>query len=552
MSDTPRSPTYSMTRNYGPPNPYGWKGTAPYNPFQVPDAEDLGGEIALYERLDWSGPGGLAGTDISSDYRPYSNPPFIGVGSTGARVPEWMAGMNPNIPKRILRGYMRRQEVDLLRTATDPRAKATNARLFFMYNPSSIERAYMSADALTQSINPTGDPGGPDQASTPLISYTSVSFDLLFDRAEEVARYQNHPGVLVDLAVFDMLARGGSPGQSDAPPDAAEQAKYDATTAGGGAVSVTQQGGGGAQQDSTSLILNVSIPIVAIFSPNIAFYGNIVAATAMFEKFSHRMTPTRMRITVTMRINAVGPAKQATTRDASVEGAAQTTAALRALDPQQPAATDAKRDEINASGRASAMAWAENWLPNHATPAGVAYSMPHRCDNPQVDDYFRTDAEHIPSNFDCSSFVARAYGVIGWLDALHLPKCADTNGFEKAAREHTDAWETYDLKKGKGWLLGGNDLYNDINEYMKPGDLILRSGSGSDGHIGFIHDDVGGGDGGDHKWKILHSYHTGDPPQITDPYTTAYISEHYTKILRAKPQKTGEGPDVHALPTAQP
>jgi hypothetical protein len=450
---------------------------------------------------------------------------------------------------------MRRTDIYKLGPSTPKDKKASNARLFFMYNPASIQRTYLQATATADAINPTGDPSGPDQAGVPYLNMTSVTFELLFDRQEEVNRYPNHPGCLIDLAIFDLLSRGGSPGQTTTDDMAVQDAKFDATadTSGGGAVSVSTTGTN-QTIDSSNMVLDMTIQIAAIFSPNIVFYGTIMAADAYFEKFSHRMTPIRMRLVLTMRLRGVGAEQAATVHDATVEAAAANQAALSALTPLQDVATDAKRDEINAAGRASAMKWAENWLPGHATAQGVIYDLNKRCSPPggnvQDDNYLVTTPPHVPTGLDCSAYVARSYGVIGWLDALHLPQCADTDHFEQAAT-HDDVWDVLDFKTMGGFIgnLSDSSKYDAFNKWVKPGDLVLRSGSGKAGHIGFIHDDVGGGDGGDHQWKILHSYQPGLPPQITDPYKTSYIIANYSKVLRPHAVKTGQNqPAVMVVP----
>jgi hypothetical protein len=68
-----KSPTY----NIGGVPPYGWTGTPGYNPFQVPSKDEAFGEVALYERLDWTG-----GVETTADKKQLQNPPFIGIGST--------------------------------------------------------------------------------------------------------------------------------------------------------------------------------------------------------------------------------------------------------------------------------------------------------------------------------------------------------------------------------------------------------------------------------------------------------------------------------------
>jgi hypothetical protein len=76
---------------------------------------------------------------------------------------------------------------------------------------------------------------------------------------------------------------------------------------------------------------------------------------------------------------------------------------------------------------------------------------------------------------------------------------------------------------------------------LKPGDYILRSGTGSAGHIMFCHDDNGGNDDATHKWTVLHSYHTGAPPALA-PYTTKDFIDTYSKLLRAQPIKKSSQP----------
>jgi hypothetical protein len=363
----------------------------------------------------------------------------------------------------------------------------------------------------------------------------------MFDRQEEVSRFANHPGTLVDLAVFDLLVRGGSPGQTFADPTKTDDTKYDPAAMAGISLSGDQV------TNSVSLVLDNTLPIVVIFSPNLAFYGNVTGADAYFDKFSHRMTPTRLRLMVTMRINAVGPAVQPTTRDGKVEAAAQTSKA--AIAPGETAATDAKRDQMNADGRASAMAWAEQWLPGKATPGGVLYDVNKRCQIQANDSLNEFTGIHVPLGFDCSAFVARSLAVIGWADALGLDKCADTNGFEATAKAHSDVWDVYDFASRKASLQAGgqtsNMIYGEFNSKVQAGDLILRSGTGANGHIVFVHADLGGANDGTHSWEFLHSYSTGKPPALSK-YTTAQITDGgggakpYNKRLRPQPVKTSK------------
>ena len=52
--------------------------------------------------------------------------------------------------------------------------------------------------------------------------------------------------------------------------------------------------------------------ITVVFSPQFTVQGRPLNARVTFEKFTHRMTPTRMRISLTMRAVYIGPIKDMT------------------------------------------------------------------------------------------------------------------------------------------------------------------------------------------------------------------------------------------------
>src|SRR5262245_40406183 len=113
------------------PDPYGWKSAPPYNRADVPatwvntsvmTADQLAASFA-YEWLD--------AHQIS---RGFSNPPFT-TGAAGRLHP--LLKDSQGNPARILRGFIRRAEVD-------PGDPASKGRLYFMYNPEVITRDYVS------------------------------------------------------------------------------------------------------------------------------------------------------------------------------------------------------------------------------------------------------------------------------------------------------------------------------------------------------------------------------------------------------------------------
>jgi hypothetical protein len=379
-SGSDRSPSY----NIGGAPPYGWTGTPGYNPFQAPSEKETFGEVALYERMDRTG-----GVTADAAQKELQNPPFIGVGSTSARVPGHMANSsNPAIPHRILRGYMRRFDTNPASTdnASDP-SKSYKARLFFMWNPQFIERTYAALEDIQQFLNLTNQANGPvnNEDTQPYLK-TEVGFSLVFDRQEEVNRFPNHPGCLVDLAVFDLLSRGGSPaGQMT------KEALKALDDAGG-----TVAGG----PSSKSLIFNPGIKIAVIFSPYIVYFGNIIDVRATFEKFSHRMTPTRMTLDLKMRLYAFGSLNQLKASDqaavsSSASAAAYQAGPLGAVDPTTVTAkSQDEKDRLNIQGARDAMSWGEHWIGKVNYEAGAT-----RCANAGADSYDKPDS-NIPLAFD--------------------------------------------------------------------------------------------------------------------------------------------------------
>ena len=399
----PRNPVY----NVGGMPPYGMVGTPAYNAadapaFTVPAiAAAFAGQSVLYERQDWG--------SLTDTQKVYVNPPFAGVGSTGAgRVPSWMQGSGD--VKRILRGYIRNNDVvalddpnlfvggDLNANEMDVKtAVSTNARLYFMYNPEAIDRGYASYADVSAAVDPTHDSSG-----VPPFSLATAQFELFFDREEEVAAVADNPGVLVDLHVFDLLI-GANPGTLSSL--AADPAKQTTTSA---------------IPDVQSLWWDPARVLVVVISPSLAFRGTLSAVSAHFEKFSHRMTPTRMRILITLRLQSVGPKPDINVVDfaklISARNAANTTGAIQAeVDPSQLVEDQVQANTRNVEGRNLAVLWARQWV--HIVPY-IAGTI--RCDGSDNDVVApgKPPQDPPPKAFDCSAYVWRAYHVVGWIDWL--------------------------------------------------------------------------------------------------------------------------------------
>lgn len=197
----------------------------------------------------------------------FSNPPFnFGVaGRLTPNVTERAVG-----DPRILRGYIRRSVTN---DATDPTSKY---RLYFMFNPSVINRQFVSY-LEQQALDPFNTIFGSSNLVAPP-GILDFSFEMFFDRQSEVAQDSGHPGVKVDYDYFDRVIRGVEPGVV----------------------------GDSELQDNGVFLINPR-NIKVVFSPLLTLEGRAYSAETVFEKFSHRMVPTRVRIALTMRVQYVGP-----------------------------------------------------------------------------------------------------------------------------------------------------------------------------------------------------------------------------------------------------
>lgn len=540
--------------NIGGKPPYGFVGTPAYNPAWAPVLPGVsptsnapGGphEVALYERFDW---------DKSIDARQYQNPAFVGIGSSG-QVPTWMQGDGG--VKRILRGYMRRSTVyPLNQPGLSDAQKATNARLYFMYNPSDLARQYQSFSLLAGQA--TSDTNAQVNGGQQVPAMVTMSMELLFDRQEEVARFTDHPGVLVDLAVFDMLIGNDVTSYDDVlSRDAANLNVGDA----GATTAISRP----TTTDTTSLKVGLDIYITIIMSPSLVFEGKVMEASALFQKFSHRMTPTRMTLSITLLLNYTGKLQPTDT----INAAAQSAGAFRrditnnksSVDPTVKAASTAAALNLNYEGRLLAVQWAEQWTAEAGKQVNTAGPYPpagttgsyyshskklnqyfDRCKNWANDDLVLYTPPHDIPYFDCSSLCYRALNVIGWADALHLGGgCPGvvSDSFIEAASGNGDVWSILDLKKTLSSQFNKWDPQNSGQPGPNVGDMLVRKGSGSAGHIAFIHSALGSAaDDNQWKWKLLHSCCPDEPVKYSDPMTTAQIISGYTHIIRPHPIKS--------------
>jgi hypothetical protein len=272
--------SYGLRNQYRPssvaPKAYGWSNRPPYNRADVPVA--LLGPDYLFpdERIlrqqfayEWFQSGQGAGKGFGG--YGYSNPPFLS-GAAGRLHPS-LRDADTGVRARILRGYIRRADYEV---ADD----VSKCRLYFMFNPETIQRDYVSY--LNQAAL---DPFNTVYESGNLVAPPSImdfSFSLVFDRQEE-ATQKDHPGVFVDYQYFDLVVRNVIP----------QDPNQTSNTL----------------PDNGVMMVNPR-DITVVFSPQLTVQGRPLNAQVHFEKFTHRMVPTRMTITLAMRVLYIGPVKE--------------------------------------------------------------------------------------------------------------------------------------------------------------------------------------------------------------------------------------------------
>jgi hypothetical protein len=238
-------------------------------PQTVVDAQGRQQTTSGYEWLDFGTfvPG--AGTT-----RWRTNPPFASWEAGAHNIPFQKGAIGGPAPANIKRGYIRRAQVN----ATD---LPSTCRLYFMYNPTTITRQYVNYldQGALDPFNTIFDSG--NLVAPP--SILEFSFELFFDRQTE-AMVPGNRGVLDDLDYFDLVVRNVIPGGT---------------------------GANNTIPDSGVMMVNPR-DITVVFSKDITVQGRPINSQIVYEKFTHEMTPTRMRVALTMRVIYMGPVRDIT------------------------------------------------------------------------------------------------------------------------------------------------------------------------------------------------------------------------------------------------
>jgi len=547
--------------------PYGWTQQAPLSTDNTPFNAYFPAGGFVYERLDWakfkqqlnSSVASHGMGPVSIQYAgTYSNPPFMGAGQmmgpNGA--PEWMRDQNGGV-QRIVRGYLRRSEVN----ANQPESFV---RLYFMYNPDQVQRQYLS-----WSENTTADPTAqfgyePDVSPSGIPAITTITFTLYFDRQIEVATSEDHPGVLVDLQTFDVLsgnmiytnANGENLEFPVLPPGTVIPSNTDPTANNAGQYQPNANG------------MHVS----AIFSPSLAVDGMLSGVTAQFTKFSKRMTPMTMALTVSLMVNYAGKANNQSLGDLG----AGSTQSPEAYNPKAPGyVAPRNQDEINYQtrlGASQAVVWANN---NLMDSSGVHYSADSRLRLNGPPCNTRT-----PFYTDCSSFVWRSFWAVGWsgtdqTDALKLGSSCTTGApgsitFYGQIMANSGVRDTPNYPANARWTIINifenypvpDNVSGDANleqfMYLRRGDVLVQKpgyrGKES-GHVAFF--ESYSGKVTDGKAKVFHILQSaggdnGDGTKKGGSFADHSIVELWQKYnFIARPEPFGKTTDWAVNTTAK-
>ena len=224
--------------------------------------------------------------------------------------------------------------------------------------------------------------------------------------------------------------------------------------------------------------------ITVVFSPQITVQGRPLNASVVFEKFTHRMTPTRMRISLEMRVIYFGPLREMTEYkmsqvefistasvpvDASmvfdvtytdlVSAASTYSGATGLVSSTTPAATNTFVPQVttttpaNSSAAAAALAWAvANVVPGQTRYMG-ATSGSHRWD--------------LPRSADCSGLVWAGFRGIGQHTNMGWPA-----SYAISSTGMIDGWEKSNWRTG---ILLPHTTATAASG-LQPGDILVRRG----------------------------------------------------------------------------
>ena len=378
-----------------------------------------------------------------------SNPPFE-TGSAGRLTSLITSNTSGNTPQ-ISRGYIRRSNLN----STDP---TDGYRLYFMYNPEAIQRDYV-AYVEQQALDPFNTIYGSNNLVAPP-GILNFQFSLFFDRQTENANGSMPRGVLEDYDYFDLVVRGVVPGEQNNP-----------------------------IQDNGIMMINPR-NITVVFSPQLSVQGRAFRASVQYQKFDHKMTPTRMTMTLSMMVYYFGPVKEDFTfASTENEGIFEATIPydenlqyeVTYSDVQQASLTDdpaiinASTGVSTASGARDSIRANIGPLNGSARERALQAAMSLGNSTVQYNQIRPIDMGDNPSALDCSALVIWAYGKAGALDAI-----GQSPGYGRTSTILAKAFDLGTVIAGQGTFVPFNDDF--LANYLQPGDLIISK----EIHVAFV------------------------------------------------------------------
>jgi hypothetical protein len=434
-----------------------------------------------------------------------SNPPFN---------PRTLGLTNPLMPD-IQRGYIRRANMTSV---------GGGAVLYFMYNPPTITRDYLSYmdqaaidpyNTLFQSGNSVAPP-----------SMVQFSFDMVFDRQAEDMKTAGGRGALVDMDFFDLVVRNVTPG--------------------GGTTDVPDNG---------VMMINPE-DIVVVFGHELTVQGRPINSRVQYQKFNAHMIPTVITISLTMIITYFGPLRppfglesggqindyQALVPYPEVNGPLNTgdiqqgvsdyNAAIAAdqASPSTfappPTSTDSNVAQLmayygggNAGSAAATLTVADG---SSSTINSRAFDVAFSTFQSGTI-YDQTRRTQIPQYADCSSLVWYCFHVVGASSALAGNQAWPTTQ-SMNAYWNSSGWRT--MQRVMQWSAGGGNGAQLVASVQKGDVLFINEGSSH--HIGIV---GGPGAGGNVVW-IDAASPSSNPNVGLRNRSTASTMKEFRMLLR--------------------
>ena len=438
----------------------------------------------------------------------------------------------PGDRQPIQRGFVRR-------AARNPANPLSDMSLRFMYNPEKITRQY--ASYLEQAAI---DPFNTVFQSGNLVAPPSIiefSFSLVFDRqVEATARgpWTNkadwaNVGVLHDMAFFDAVLRNVPPG-----------------------------GTPNTVPDNGVMMVNPE-DVTVVFSKDLTVQGKPTNSQVRFTKFLHNMVPVRCEMDITLLINYFGPLREPFGLDAR-----QQIAAYQALIPYDTTLGDglantrsveeAVRAFKSSDSAASLLAAAVNTSTSQATPwwngsssstssGGVtntlqmttpvnntiksaslqaASQLVQQGGGPRYSQDRRTQhgtGRPTPWYFDCSSFIWKAYQLIGAQGVFGRASYPNTGSM--LDYWNSSGWTT--MQRLLTWSVP-DGVADRLMLLAEPGDLLFERKGGS-GHISMVVNVDRPG----RRIYTIAARSGSSSPQVGQAYESAsYCAGKYNYLLR--------------------